>query len=283
MPGIDLHAHTTASDGSLTPTELVSLAAEIGLQALAVTDHDTVDGLVEATNAAKDAGIEFVPGIELAVTYPTGRFHMLGYFIQHDNPTLCDRLHLLKDNRANRNARIVEKLNALGIDVTLDDIVRESGGGQVGRPHMAAALVKKGVVTTFQEAFDKYIADGAAAHVPKDKISLEQGLKLIHTAGGLAVMAHPSSLKLSDSALAARLPRLRDLGLDGIECYYSQHEPARTAWLLEQAQRAGLLATGGSDFHGTPKPHVQLGVFHEGGSAPYSVLESMKSRLSAQP
>ena len=282
MPGIDLHAHTTASDGSLTPTELVALALEVGLHALAVTDHDTVDGLAEATDAANPTGIELVPGIELAVTYPSGRFHMLGYFIQPDNPTLCGRLQLLKDNRANRNIRIVEKLNALGIDITLEDIIAESGGGQVGRPHMAAALIKKGVVRSFQEAFDKYIADGALAHVPKDKISLEEGISLIHAAGGLAVMAHPSSLKLDDESLAAELPRLKELGLDGIECYYSQHEPERTIWLLEQTGRAGLLVTGGSDFHGTPKPHVQLGVVHEGGPAPYSILEEMKRRLNTE-
>lgn len=277
MP-IDLHAHTTASDGSLTPTELVELAVTAGLTALAVTDHDTLDGLPEAMRAAQSLGVELVPGIELAITYPSGRFHMLGYLVDPDSPILSSRLRLLKENRATRNDRMVEKMQTLGIPITLEEVRAASGGGQIGRPHMAQAMLKKGLVESAQEAFDKYLADGAAAHVPKDKISLEEGVELIHAAGGLAVLAHPASLKLADSDLANELIRLHTLGLDGVECYYSQHSSERTQSLLSMASAAKLLPTGGSDFHGIPKPHVFLG--HVCGDQPAqdSLLDDLKKR-----
>lgn len=278
---IDLHAHTTASDGSLTPNELVSLAKEVGLTALAVTDHDTVDGLDEALAAAAGAGIELVPGIELAVSYPSGRFHMLGHFIDPHSPELNDRLTLLKDNRAKRNERMVERLNALGVYITLAQVIAESGGGQVGRPHMAHALLRAGYVDSLREAFEKYLADGAAAHIPKDKIELEEGISLIHSSGGLATMAHPSSLKLGDEDLLPELIRLKTLGLDGVECYYSQHTVERRANLEAMAERAGLLVTGGSDFHGKAKPDVFLGQVESGRPVSSALLERMRAALNS--
>jgi 3',5'-nucleoside bisphosphate phosphatase len=276
MYSIDLHAHTTASDGSLTPAELVELAVRTGLSALAVTDHDTVGGLDEAMEAATRASLELVPGIELAVTYPSGRFHMLGYLIDPASPILCGRLRLLQENRAKRNERMVAKMQGLGLAVTMKDVREASGGGQIGRPHMALALMRKGLVGSVQEAFEKYLADGAAAHVPKDKITPQEGIDLIHAAEGLAVMAHPASLGLDDDALFSELHRLRGLGLDGVECYYSQHTPWRTEALLGMAERAELMPTGGSDFHGTPKPNVFLGKVYEDRPAPASVLERLK-------
>jgi predicted metal-dependent phosphoesterase TrpH len=255
----------------------VSLANEVCLTALAVTDHDTVDGLAEAIAAASEAEIELIPGIELAVTYPSGRFHMLGHFIDHNSAALNDRLTLLKENRAKRNERMVARLNAIGIPVTMDQVIAESGGGQVGRPHMAHALLKGGFVSNLKEAFEKYLADGAAAHVPKDKIELEEGISLIHSAGGLATLAHPSSIKLEDDHLRSELRRFRALGLDGVECYYSQHTPARRADLEAMARDAGLLITGGSDFHGSAKPHVFLGQVENGGPASLQLLLEMKA------
>jgi predicted metal-dependent phosphoesterase TrpH len=275
---IDLHAHTTASDGTYTPTELVDHAREKGLTAIAVTDHDTVDGLPEAAEAARRREIEFVPGIELSISYHTGRFHMLGYLIDWENPTLAGRLQQLKINRIKRNQLMAAKMEELGLPVTLEDIVAESGGGQVGRPHMAMAMVKKGLVSTVQEAFDKYLGDGAMAHFPKDKITAEEGLELIHAAGGLAVMAHPSSLKLDNAALREDLKHLKELGLDGIECYYNNHTPERSRELLAMAEEVGLVATGGSDFHGAAKPNVFLGVVVEGKPVPDSVLAALKQR-----
>ncbi len=171
---------------------------------------------------------------------------------------------------------MVERMQELGLPITLGDVVAESGGGQVGRPHMARALVKKGIASSPQEAFDLYIADGRPAHLPKDKITLEEGIDLIHAAGGLAVMAHPDTLRMDDAGLAAELPRLRDLGLDGIECYYSRHTPGRTASLLAMAREAGLLATGGSDFHGAIKPDVRLGYVDGDRPAPDALLFALK-------
>ena len=282
MQSIDLHAHTTASDGSLTPTELIVAAAEGGLTAIAVTDHDTLDGLAEAEEAARQMNIELVPGIELSISFHSGRFHMLGYLVDRRDPVLGQRLVRLKDNRVNRNEHMIQNLRALGIEITLDDVIAESGGGQVGRPHMAAALVKKGAAANAQDAFDRLIADGAAAHVPKDKITVEEGLDLIHAAGGLAVMAHPSSLKLDDESLASALIRLREMGLDGLECYYSQHTPERTDVLLEMARNTGLLVTGGSDFHGDPKPHVHLGHVIGNRPAPDALLAALKERKASR-
>jgi predicted metal-dependent phosphoesterase TrpH len=277
MP-IDLHAHTTASDGSLSPTELVELAVESGLTALAVTDHDTLDGIPEAMEAVQSRGIELVPAIELAVSYFSGRFHMLGYLLDPASAILNSRLTLLKENRANRNDRMVEKMQEIGLPITLEEVRAASGGGQIGRPHMAQVLINKGLAQSTQEAFDKFLADGAAAHVPKDKISVEEGIELIHAAGGLAVMAHPDSLKLTDAVLADELVRLRALGLDGVECYYSQHSSERTASLLAIAVAADLLPTGGSDFHGIPKPTVHLGRVYNDQPAPDSLLDALKKR-----
>jgi predicted metal-dependent phosphoesterase TrpH len=278
MQTIDLHAHTTASDGSLTPTELVVLAAEEGLTALGITDHDTVDGLAEAAEAARQMNIEMVPGIELSVAYPRGRFHLLGYLINYDNRALSERLRLLKENRANRNVRMVAKMQEIGLLVTLDEIREESGGGQVGRPHMAAALVKKGIVGSVQEAFDRYLGSDAPAYVPKDRITVPEGIELLHAAGGLAVLAHPDTLKLDDDALAVELARLRAMGLDGVECYYAQYTTERVDALLRLASGAGLLVTGGSDFHGEAKPEIRLGCVVEGRPAPTALLLAMKER-----
>jgi predicted metal-dependent phosphoesterase TrpH len=187
----------------------------------------------------------------------------------------------LKENRIKRNQLMADKMDELGLPVTLEDIIAESGGGQVGRPHMAMAMVKKGIVSTVQEAFDKYLGDGAMAHFPKDKITAEEGLELIHTAGGLAVMAHPDSLKMDNETLREDLKRLKELGLDGIECYYNNHTPERSRELLAIAAEVGLVATGGSDFHGAAKPHVQLGVVVEGQPVPNTVLSALKEQRAA--
>src|SRR5687767_1727374 len=167
---IDLQSHTTASDGSYTPTELLRLAKEVGLAALGVTDHDTVGGLEEATRAADEVGVELVPGIEMSVDYPQGEFHLLGYYIDFRDPGFLSRITYLQENRFNRNEVMLRKMRDIGFDISMEEVVAESGGGQVGRPHMARALLKKGYVSTVQEAFDRYLADGKPLHVPKVKL-----------------------------------------------------------------------------------------------------------------
>jgi len=282
MTYIDLHAHTTASDGTFTPTELISAAAKMGLAAITVTDHDTIDGLPEAFGAAHNHNIEFVPGIELSISYYTGRFHMLGFFIDWNNSTLANRLKTLKENRVRRNDLMVARMTEMGLPITLEDILAESGGGQVGRPHMAMAMVKKGLVNTLQEAFDKYLADGAMAHFPKDKITVEEGLDLIHTASGIAVLAHPGQLKMADDVLLADLYKLKEMGLDGMECYYNDHSTERTNDLLDMAKRVGLAVSGGSDFHGAAKPHVFLGKASNGEGVPANLLDGLKTARDAR-
>jgi len=279
---IDLHAHTTASDGTLTPAELMRLASEIGLTAVAVTDHDTLGGLSEASDAAGSAGVELVPGVEISVDYKPGKMDMLGLLIEADAPAISQRLTDLQANRASRNDRMLAKLTGLGIDLTLEDVRAESSGHSLGRPHMARALVRKRVVDSVQEAFDLYLGAGGAAYIPKDKIGPAEAIRLIHDAGGLAFIAHPSTMKLEDDALGPELRRLRELGLDGVECYYSQYDAARIQSLLRLARSAGLLPSGGSDFHGGTKLHVSLGKVDGDLPAPTALLDAMKERLASR-
>jgi predicted metal-dependent phosphoesterase TrpH len=273
---IDLHAHTTASDGSLTPTELVALARERGLRALGVTDHDTTAGLGSAATAGVAAGVEVVPGVELSVEYPYGQFHLLGYLIDPSASALPDRLADLQERRATRNERMVARMQEGGLPITMEEVVAEAGGGLVGRPHMALALVRKGIVASTQEAFDRYLGTGSPFNVPKERLGPEEAIDLIHQAAGKAVLAHPYTIRLDGDALAAEIERLRDLGLDGLEAYYSQHSPQQTSAFRALAERLDLRVTGGSDFHGRSKPHVSLGVVYEGRALPYAVLEALR-------
>lgn len=281
--GIDLHAHTTASDGSLSPTELVQKAAGLGLAALAVTDHDTIGGLAEARQAAADIGLDLVPGVELSVEDDGGRFHLLGYGFDPQDAALGETLQDIRRSRAARNAQMAEKMVALGLPVTMDDVRAEAGEDAevIARPHFAQALIKKGVVTSVKEAFDRYLSTGKPLYLPKQVLTPADAIQLLHKAGGLAVMAHPGLVPLNDAVLAQRIESLHtDAGLDGIEAYYSQHSPAQTERFLGLATRLNMLVTGGSDFHGTPKPHVPLGIVFDGRPAPRALLDALRARLS---
>jgi len=280
---IDLHAHTTASDGSCTPSELVELARRTGLAALAVTDHDTVGGVAEAVQAAAAAGVALVPGIELSVDYPQGEFHLLGYYIDYTDSRFLERVLYLQENRFQRNAVMLRKIQAAGFDLSMEEIEAESGGGQIGRPHMARALLKKGYVASVQEAFDRYLADGQPLHVPKVKLSPEEAIGLIHQAGGVAVLAHPKYLEFpTRDALRSALAGWKAAGLDGLECYYSQHSEGETEAYLELARELALLVTGGSDFHGISKPDVVLGVVYQGTGGDDRLLGPLKQAGAAR-
>ena len=287
-PGIDLHTHTTASDGSLSPTQLVQKAREIGLAALAVTDHDTIGGLAEAAGAGRELGLEFVPGVELSVEDAGGRFHLLGYGFDPEFAELDEKLAALRRSRATRNTQMAEKMASLGLPVTMDDVrdAAQKHGEEaevIARPHFAQALINKGVVASVQEAFDKYLASGKPLYQPKEVLTPADAIALLHRAGGVAVMAHPGLIPLTEAALAERVASLQaNAGLDGIEALYSQHSPADTERFLTLAGRRSLLVTGGSDFHGTPKPHVPLGIVFEGRPAPFNLLESLRSRIAAR-
>lgn len=274
---IDLHSHTTASDGSCTPTELVLLAKQVGLAALGISDHDTVGGLEEATVAAVEQGIDLVPCIEISVDYPQGEFHLLGYYVDFRNPDFLSRIQYLQDMRFNRNGVMLKKMHDLGFHITMEDIEAEAGGGQIGRPHMARALMKKGYISSVQEGFDKYLADGKPLHVPKVKLSPAEAIDLVHSAGGLAVVAHPKYMEYpTEEGLSDELGRLKDAGLDGLECYYSQHTEAETEQYLRLAEHYGFLVTAGSDFHGVSKPTVPLGIVYRGQGGDDSLLAGLK-------
>ena len=280
--GIDLHAHTTASDGSFSPTELVHEAVALGLTAIAVTDHDTIGGIAEAQAAAVDTGIDLVPGVELSVEDDAGRFHLLGYLFDPQNEKLASTLISIRASRDKRNQLMAARMAELGLPVTMDDVRAQAGdkGEVIARPHFAKALLKAGIVNSVQDAFDRYLANGKPLYLPKEVLTPADAVALIHQAGGLAVMAHPGLVPLGDDAFDARLGQLvADTGMDGLEAYYSQHTPAQTDRFLALAKSHNLLVTGGSDFHGTAKPHVPLGIVYQKRSASPALLDALRSRL----
>jgi predicted metal-dependent phosphoesterase TrpH len=275
---IDLHIHTTESDGSLTPSQVVRYAKEKGLKAIAITDHDTIHGNEEAIKEGISAGVEVIPGVEISVDYSPGTMHMLGYFITTEDPILNEKLTLLQDSRADRNPKIIEKLNKLGLSLTYDEVVQVSGGGQVGRPHMAQILMKKGYTKSIKEAFDKYLGKGAPAYLDKFRLSAVEAITMITDAGGIPVLAHPFTLHLKSSdELDALLKKLVNQGLQGLEVYYSEHDERKTSSYRLLAKRYNLAITGGSDFHGKNMKGIDLGTGRGNLKIPYTVLENLKT------
>jgi 3',5'-nucleoside bisphosphate phosphatase len=272
----DFHAHTTASDGTFTPTELVQAARAAGLTYLAVTDHDTTAGVPEAIEAARGTGLRLLPGVELSADGPPGKCHLLGLGIDPFHPHLNETLALLSENRRTRNEKIAVRLRALGVDITLEEVTRAAPpGANVGRPHFAQVLVEKGVVSGTKEAFDRFLADGKAANVEKETLTPVDAIALVHEAGGLCFLAHPALVRLAAHETdETRLVALKSLGMDGVEAYYSSNTPAQTAKYLRLAEKLGLLVTGGSDFHGANKPDVPLAIVNDGARLPAALLPS---------
>lgn len=281
---IDLHAHSTASDGSLTPTELVRHARRLGLRAIALTDHDTIAGNEEAARAGEELGIELVPGVEMSSHYPTGTMHVLGYYIDFRNSGLNEELARLQEVRSERNRLIAAKLKELGIDIELEDVAGLAGpGGQVGRPHFARALVERGFVGSIEEAFERYLKKGAPAYSSKFRLLPQEAIALIRRAGGLAVLAHPFTLHLDGDRerLFSLLCQLKSMGLAGVEAYYSEHSPEQERLYAEAARKCSLLLTGGSDYHGANKEGVELGRGYGRLAVPYRLLEAIKKAHQA--
>jgi 3',5'-nucleoside bisphosphate phosphatase len=278
MAFIDLHTHSNASDGSLPPREVVSLAKERGLTAIALTDHDTIDGLAQAAAAGEELGIEVIAGVEISAKYTKGSMHILGYFLDYGSDLLARRLAVLKQARKDRNPQIIAKLRDRGIPITMEQVERISGGGQVGRPHIARALYELGQVRSIQEAFDIYLGNNGIAYVGKFRFPPEEAIAMIRDAGGVAVLAHPFTLNLNTAGtLRAVLKDLMALGLAGMECYYPEHSPDREALYLSLAWELGLLITGGSDFHGDNKPEVSLGRVNCQSRLTYDLITAMKA------
>lgn len=275
---IDLHIHTNASDGSMSPTEVVRYAASKGLAAIAITDHDTIEGVEQALSEGIYSGIEVVPGIEISVEFEI-ELHILGYYIDIDSNELLHTLKRLNDFRYQRNPQIINILNDMGFDITMEEVIAKAQGSVVGRPHIAGVMVEKGYVGSIDEAFEKFLGRGRPAFVKKRRLTPLEGIELIHKAGGLAVLAHPIYLERENIALEVLLKKFIEYGLDGIEAYYPEYTEATQQKYLSLAQKYRLFVTGGSDFHGDNKPEIELGRGHGNLQVPYCVLKKLKGRI----
>lgn len=281
---VDLHIHSTASDGSLEPAEIIAEARELKLKAIAITDHDTVEGSKAAIQSGIPSGLHFFTGVEISSTAPepfvcSGNFHILGYGFALDNPALNQALSLCRKAREERNPKILAILNQNGMDLTMEEVVEEAGGGLIGRPHMASLMMKKGYVGSIHQAFGDYLAKGRPAYVEKYRICCEDAVSLIRNAGGIAVLAHPVSLEMDDNDLELLIEALKGIGLGGIEAFYSTHSPDFTATLCRIAEKNGLIITGGSDYHGSLKTNIKMGTGKGNLSIPSIIYETLSETL----
>ena len=278
---IDLHIHSTASDGSLTPAEIIDHAQKLNLAAIAITDHDSIDGSKEALQIAIPPSLHFLTGVEISAAHPpffpgSGSFHILGYDINLYNRDLNRVLRKLQEARKNRNPKILNKLKKLGFQLSLEEVDQEGGEGQLGRPHIAYAMLKKGFVASIDEAFDKYLGTQKAAYVDKDRIECEQAIKIIRAAGGIPVLAHPALLNIGDNQqLDTLLQNLMKIGLAGIEVYYPEHSPQQIQQYTELAEKYNLLMTGGTDFHGAIMPEIKMGSGEGDLFVPYNLYKEL--------
>jgi predicted metal-dependent phosphoesterase TrpH len=280
---IDLHAHTSCSDGSLTPSELVALAAETGLSAVAVTDHDSVEGVDEALAAGPRYGVEVVPGVEIPLEYERCTLDMLGYFLC-GRPTdeFRKRLERLRRDRDDRNEQILTKLAELGYPLDPAELAEVADGEAVGRPHIGEALRRRGYVDSITEAFERFLRRGAPAFVDRRRLGLAEAVRLISSSGGVAVIAHPGIIRTDPAGLERLVREGVRLGVGGLECYYPLHDEETLHRCLALTKKYRLVATGGSDFHGTMKPKSRLGQAYDGRPVPDSVLAELKA-LCDQP
>lgn len=285
---IDLHIHSSASDGSLSPEQILCLAAESGLAAISITDHDTVAGAKEALHHGIPESLDFITGVEISAGFPSeyekpGSIHILGYGISPDNPKLKGLLEKQQHARCSRNPRIIEKLNELGLSVTLGQIEAETGKEEISRPHIADHLVRKGYASDIDDAFDRYLARGQPAYIDKFRIPAEQALSAIHESGGISVLAHPCLLPDSlQTKLEEFVSYLAGIGLDGIEAYYPGHSHQQTAECEKIAEKQGILVTGGTDFHGDINPQIKMGCGLGDMAVPYEVFLELTRALSSK-
>ena len=258
---IDLHVHSTASDGSESPAAVVRMAAAAGLTAIALTDHDTQSGIAEARIEAARSGVELIAGTELSLEWVQGAMHMVVLFLEPGPGPLQDRLAGLREGRTERNNRIVARLVELGLPISEAEILDLAGGESVGRPHIAAVMVSRGYVESIFDAFDRYLAWGKPAYMARPRLSPEEAVGLALESKAVPILAHPHTLGLNTSEeVSTTLRRLSGAGLVGIECYYPLYSPFEREGYAALAERFGLKPSGGSDYHGTYKPDVELGI-----------------------
>ncbi len=277
---IDLHCHSTFSDGLKTPEELVEIAVGKGLTALALTDHDTMAGCESFLAAGAGKPIELIPGAELSLECATGTLHMLGYWMDPTNAPLNEAMDWVRNARDARNRAIVRKLQELGYAITWEDVLAKvKEDGVMGRPHIAQALIEKGGAKDWNDAFDRLLGDGKPAYVDRARLTSEKAIALVRAAGGVAVLAHPVTLNLKAEELDAFIGSLAAQGLSGMECYYSEHSAEQSAEYLAIAKKYDLVPTGGSDFHGKPGCRLELGTGFGGLNVPDETVGLLKARL----
>lgn len=259
MDKIDLHVHTTASDGTMSPRDVTSLAAMLGLKAIAITDHDTTAGIDEAGEAGQLLGVTIIPGIEISTDYLGRDVHVLGYFLDYKSPKLAEYTQWVREERKERLRKMAEKLRKKGFDVSLEELEKKHPEATLGRPHLAEKLVELGAAQNVKEAFRKYLAEGRSCYVPRKYIPFREGARLIQDCGGVCVLAHPLQYGFDRENLSGLVKEAAALGFKGMEIYYSGYTQRDIEKLFDLAEKYTLLPTGGSDFHGENKPEVQLG------------------------
>jgi hypothetical protein len=276
---VDLHTHSTASDGSEAPSKLVEMAVSIGLSHLALTDHDTLEGIEEARAAAQQSNVELIPGTELSLDY-SGGMHLIVLWLEPGAGPLQDRLASLQAGRDHRNAAIVDLLVALGMPVTVEEVAEEAGWGSVGRPHIAAVMMRKGYVASVAEAFDLWLGADKPAYTSRPRMSPEEAISLAVASGGVPILAHPHTLGVNRAEeMASLLNRLRSAGLVGLEAFCAGYRRHEREGYADLARRFGLVASGGSDFHGTYKPDLALGTGYGDLEVPGSVVDQLRSHV----
>ena len=274
MDTIDLHTHSTFSDGTFTPLQLVKYAEEKGLKAFALTDHDTTEGIKEAKSI--ETNVEVISGVEISTRDDKKEIHIVGLYVNENDADLNKQLKYYREKRVTRNFEILEKLNSLGVDITIDDVKESCTGDVISRAHIAKALVSKGFVGSYTEAFDRYLGDNKCAYVPRETLNYEESMELITKAGGVPVLAHPLLYKMSDTNLENMMVKLRQKGLKAVEVYYSTHSNSDTQHVMAMANRVGLIYSGGSDFHGATKPKIDMGTGMGKLAVPYEILEKIR-------
>lgn len=262
---VDLHLHSTASDGTLSPSEILKMAKKKGIGIIAITDHDTIKGVASITNEAISLGLKLIQGLEISSKHRNGTLHILGYGVETNSDFLLKKLQFCNEQRSRRNVKIIKKLQNSGIEITLDDMLDNAKNvHSLGRPHIASTLMKKGIVLSIQEAFDRFLGTNGSAFVSKEVFSAKEAIEIIKKSGGLAFVAHPMTLNRSESELVNFIENLKTYGLDGIELYSSYHQQKHVLLFKKIANMLDLKVSAGSDFHGANKPSIAMGLCNVG-------------------
>ena len=286
MKLVDFHMHTTHSDGSYTPADLLRYCKEKKLSCVSVTDHDTMSSFDESESEAKKLGIELVPGIEISATFEPGTLHILGFFQDRNHPVFKQKVEEIQTARRERNPKIIQKLNAMGIDITIAEVEEEAfkGAGdiddkQIGRPHFAKILLRKGYAKDMQDVFDKFLGKGKPAYIDKRRITAQESIELINNAGGIASIAHPKQMRISEEQFEIEFKKYKDYGLGAIEVYNSCQDRRENEFFMRIAKKFDLIPTGGSDFHGANKPDVDLGYMGDDVKLGYEMVDALREKI----